>query len=101
MVGWHHRLSGHEFEQAPGVGDGQGGSPWVRKESDTTERLNRTELTERKEERVSERQTSLQTLQMGKKCYDQRRFCSLDGKMGRSLGRHKHGRGVLFTCNPP
>ena len=32
MVGWHHRLNGHEFEQAPGVGDGQGGlaccSPW-------------------------------------------------------------------------
>ena len=25
MVGWHHRLNGHEFEQAPGVGDGQGG----------------------------------------------------------------------------
>ena len=25
MVGWHHRLSGHEFEQTPGVGDGQGG----------------------------------------------------------------------------
>ena len=24
MVGWHHRLDGHEFEQAPGVGDGQG-----------------------------------------------------------------------------
>ena len=24
IVGWHHRLSGHEFEQAPGVGDGQG-----------------------------------------------------------------------------
>ena len=44
MVGWHHRLNGHEFEQAPGVGDGQGGlaccSPWGRKESDTTERLN-------------------------------------------------------------
>jgi len=44
MVGWHHRLDGHEFEQAPGVGDGQGGlvrcSPWGRKESDTTERLN-------------------------------------------------------------
>ena len=41
MVGWHHRLDGHEFEQAPGVGDGQGGltycSPWGRKESDTTE----------------------------------------------------------------
>ena len=28
MVGWHHRLDGHEFEQAPGVGDGQG-SPGV------------------------------------------------------------------------
>ena len=48
MVGWYHRLNGHEFEQAPGVGDGQGGlaccSPWGRKESDTTERLNRTGL---------------------------------------------------------
>ena len=48
MVGWHHRLDGHEFEQAPGVGDGQGSlacsSPWHRKESDTTERLNWTEL---------------------------------------------------------
>ena len=45
MVGWHHQLNGHEFEQAPGVGDGQGGlvcfSPWGRKESDTTERLDR------------------------------------------------------------
>ena len=44
MFGWHHRLHGHEFEQAPGVGDGQGGlaccSPWGRQESDTTERLN-------------------------------------------------------------
>ena len=44
MVGWHHRLDGHEFEQAPGVGDGQGslvcGDSWGRKESDTTERLN-------------------------------------------------------------
>ena len=43
MVEWHHRLDGHEFEQASGVGVGQGGlaccSPWGRKESDTTERL--------------------------------------------------------------
>ena len=41
MVGWHHRLNGHEFEQALGVGDGQGSlvccSPWGRNESDTTE----------------------------------------------------------------
>ena len=44
MVGWHHRLNGHEFEQAPGVGDGQGSlaccSPWGHKESDMTELLN-------------------------------------------------------------
>ena len=44
MVGWHHRLNGHEFGSTPGVGDGQGGlaccSPWSRKESDTTESLN-------------------------------------------------------------
>ena len=41
MVGWHHQLDGREFEQAPGVGDGQGNlacySPRGRKESDTTE----------------------------------------------------------------
>ena len=44
MVGWHHWLDGHEFEQAPGVDDGQGSlvccSPWSRKELDTTEWLN-------------------------------------------------------------
>ena len=47
MVGWHHQLNGHEFEQALGVGDGQGGlkwgCPWCCKESDTTEWLNWTE----------------------------------------------------------
>ena len=47
IVGWHHRLDGHECEQAPRVGDGQGSlvccSPWGRKESDTSERLNWTE----------------------------------------------------------
>ena len=41
MVGWHHRLNEDEFEQALGVGDGQGSlvcrSSWGRKESDTTE----------------------------------------------------------------
>ena len=47
MVGWHHRLDGHESEQAPGVGDGHGSlacySPWGRKELDTTEQQNWTE----------------------------------------------------------
>ena len=44
MVGWHHRLDGHEFDKLWEVGDGQGSlaccSPWGHKELDTTERLN-------------------------------------------------------------
>ena len=48
MVGWHHWLNGHEFEQAPGVGDGQGSpmscSPQGCKESDMTEWLNWTDI---------------------------------------------------------
>ena len=44
MVGWHHRLYGHEFKKALGVGDGRGNlvccSPWGHKDSDTTEQLN-------------------------------------------------------------
>ena len=48
MAGWHHWLDGREFEWTAGVGDGQRGLAccysWGRKESDTTERLNWTEL---------------------------------------------------------
>ena len=48
MVGWHHQHNEHEFEQAPGVGDGQGSlgccSPWGCKESDMTKWLNWTLL---------------------------------------------------------
>ena len=44
MVGWHHQLDGHEFEQALGIGDGQRSlvccSPWGHKQLDTPERLN-------------------------------------------------------------
>ena len=44
MVGWHHQLSRHEFEQSLGDSEGQGSlaccSPWGRKVSDTTEQLN-------------------------------------------------------------
>ena len=49
MVGWHHWPNGHEFEQGPGDGDGQGGlvccSPWGYKESEMTEQLSWTECT--------------------------------------------------------
>ena len=45
IAGWHHKLNGHEFEQAPGDGEGQGSpaccSPWGFKELDMTERLNK------------------------------------------------------------
>ena len=48
-VGWHHRLDGREFEQAPGDGEEQGSlaccSPWSSKESDTTKRLNNSNST--------------------------------------------------------
>ena len=44
MVEWHHQFNRYEFEQAPGVGDGQGRlacySPWGHEGSDTTEQLN-------------------------------------------------------------
>ena len=47
MIGWHHQLNGHEFEQTPRDVEGQGGlaccSPWGRKELDTTEQLNSNE----------------------------------------------------------
>ena len=48
MVGWHHPLNGHEFEQALGDGEGQGSlaccSPWGHKESETTERLKKQQI---------------------------------------------------------
>ena len=48
MVGEHHQLNGHEFEQTPGDSEGQGTlaccSPWVRKDSDVTQRLNNNKM---------------------------------------------------------
>ena len=61
MAGWYHWLDGHEFEQAPGVGDGQGSlccSPWARRELGTAERLNSSKLATRKSLRPSSRQRS-------------------------------------------
>ena len=51
VVGWHHRLDGHEFEQAPGDFEGSGSlvfsSPWGHKESDMTKQLNSNKYTAR------------------------------------------------------
>ena len=58
MVGWHHWLNGNEFEETQGDSEGQGSlvycSPWGPKETDTTERLNCTELIQ-KQGKVSQR----------------------------------------------
>ena len=58
MVGWHHQLNEHEFEQTPGDGEGQGGlvccSPWGHKESDTAEQLNNNHSNGRKQRRTKE-----------------------------------------------
>ena len=63
MVGWHYWLDGHEFELALGVDDGQGSlaccSPWGRKQSDTTQRLNWTELPSRLAGLISLQSTGL------------------------------------------
>ena len=58
MVGWHHQLNGHEFEQALGAGEGQGSlaccSPWGCKELDTTEGLNWTDTSIKLKKRASQ-----------------------------------------------
>ena len=57
MVGWHYRLSGHEFEQTLGDGEGQENlaccSPWCCKELDMTERLNKVPCNRKKKKAVS------------------------------------------------
>ena len=75
MVGWHHQLDGHEFEQDPGVGDGQGSlaycSPWGHNNWDTTERLNWTEKGIRmanKHMKISSTFLSLWTCQSESQC---------------------------------
>ena len=65
MAGWHHQLNGREFEWTPGVGDGQGGlaccNSWGRKESDTTEWLNWTEVPKRTKQisKISDKYASI------------------------------------------
>ena len=84
MIGWNHRLDGHEFEQVPGVGDGQasltGCSPWGYKESDTAEWLNWTEL-----RHILASQVALVVKNMPDKAGDRRDEGSTP-ELGRSLG---------------
>ena len=65
MVGWHHRLNGCEFEQAPGVADGQGSlaccSPRGHKESNTAEQLNDNNKMKRCSTSLIIRETQIQT----------------------------------------
>ena len=64
LVGWHHQLNGHVFEQAPGAGDGQGSLvcciPWGHKESDTTEWLNWSDA-QRKEREIKKKKKEAKT----------------------------------------
>ena len=68
MVGWHHRLDGHEFGQALGVGDGQGSlaccSPWGHKESDTTEQSELNLMNHKVESRLLEEISTTSDMQM-------------------------------------
>ena len=64
IVGWHHQLNGHEFEQAPGDGEGQGNlvkcNPWGCKELDVTERVNNNSMT--KEARVQNEKNTVSSI---------------------------------------
>ena len=87
MVGWHHWLDGHEFEQSVGVGDGQRSlaccSPWGGKESDTTEGLNWTEL----------------LAQMINLCFISKKICRHDHCSGSSRSPITSLEGANQTCN--
>ena len=79
MAGWHYRLNGHEFEWTPGVGDGQGSlaccNSWGHKESDTTDRLNWTELNALKDNPSSSmRQDSLPFKEVTSHCMNTPHF---------------------------
>ena len=88
MAGWHHWLDEHESEWTPGVGDGQGGlvccDSWGRKESDTTEWLNWTELN------LNRNVQGL--LQRSRKVNEQPRFVRSGVKWGPSIWNHKEAK---------
>ena len=95
MAEWHHWLNGHEFEQALGVGDGQGSlvccSPWGRKESDTIKQLNWTETS-----RNGASQVALVVKNLSSHAGDVRDMGSIPG-----LGRSPEGGNsnpLQFSC---
>ena len=103
MAGWHHRLDGHEFRWTPEVGDGQGGlvccNSWGCKKSDTTERLNWTEL---------ERETgrfyiiwALKSLWMVTAASKLKHTCSLEEKLWKSWCWNWSSNTLATWCQGP
>ena len=89
MVGWHHQLNGHEFEQTPGDGEGQGSlehcSPWCQKESDTAYQLNN------KNNRLLENSIRWGHQQMSKKAPGTRREKEVEWQIA-SAHKASHGK---------
>ena len=118
VVGWHHQRDGHEFEQALGVGDRQGGlaccSPWGRRELDMTERLNNNiplSITQVQSSHSSDQNiphsspSSIESLEISRLLQCPRKI-----KRGRCSHRHavvspsisiSPGRKVIFQCSLP
>ena len=103
MAGWHHRLDGHEFRWTPEVGDGQGGlvccNSWGCKKSDTTERLNWTEL---------KRETgrfyiiwALKSLWMVTAASKLKHTCSLEEKLWKSWCWNWSSNALATWCQGP
>ena len=100
MVGWYHQLDGHEFEQAPGVGDGQESlsccSPWSVKELDMTEQLNNNSI-----DKVNDKTHMLISVYAKTELKPTRLLCPWDSP-GKSTGVGGHAllQGIFPTQRP-
>ena len=90
MVGWHHQLNGHEFEQTPGGGEGQGGlaccSPRGHKELNMTELLNEKEFLEQYDRMTEDEMVGWHH--------------QLNGHESEQTPGHGEGHGSLACCSP-